>query len=344
MKAPGDYRLPFVATSFSAIFKRSSIHLRGSARRRCGFSVVELMVSLGVIGLLLSLLLPAVQSSWEASRRLQCISNLKQLGLATENFVDHQRAYPYGDDVLVKLLPLLEQNGPANESNADLQVPVYVCPSDISQPAGRSIAHYYMNNGAKIGLNSARTAWERNGIYSIKEWELDGRPRLSPRDVRDGLSTTSLFSERRYGPFPDHVTDAACGSDPIRCIWHIRHRRFYAGEEDAFAAHASRSSNRTTVSSGADFDSEAMGAYLNTLFGYSGGYDHILPPNTVGCYPKATQIDQSADMAITATSRHPGGVNVVLCDGSARFIAAGIDLKVWRAYGSRNASDIVGGF
>lgn len=128
-------------------------------RKSAGFTLVELLVVISIIGMLVGLLLPAVQMARESARRMSCSNNLKNIGIAIHNFTDANRALPFGNDRLTgtehawstRILPYIEQgplfqqfdfqkpwNQPAQNVQASLiNLSVYRCPSSVLDFAGK---------------------------------------------------------------------------------------------------------------------------------------------------------------------------------------------------------------
>ena len=189
--------------------------------RRAGFTLVELLVVIAIIGILVALLLPAVQSARDAARRLQCANNSKQLGLAIHNLYDVNKRLPplcaqnalsqitvlgpykgpHGRTVFHWILPFIEQQGifdqldPA-QGYPGLQyhrvVDAYLCPDDQSSYHGRSRTSY----GAAKGWGSGNYSTNYYVFGDPRNANVEGTNRMS--DLTDGLSNT-IFCAETYG-------------------------------------------------------------------------------------------------------------------------------------------------
>ncbi|MFG0332657.1 MAG: DUF1559 domain-containing protein [Maioricimonas sp. JB049] len=278
----------------------------GSGSRN-GLSLIEVLVVLGILGLLVALLLPAVQAGREAARRTQCRSNLHQLMVAFNVYQSAHELYPGGVEMYTnQILPLLEQQPGANRS------PILACPSDPLEPDGsidRSRFSYPMNDG--LGSHSYP------GIR-------DGGPRVSDRDVTDGTSNTAAFSEKLALPtFSGQLVDWDDHTD----IWNRVQRRLHGAP--------------ATLEEYFDLCNTQAGRPLAAWLLWT-DYNHIMTPNDNNCTLVPSPDNQGLTFyeAVTSSSAHSGGVHVAFADGAVRFVSDSVDRKVWWAVGTRSNGDI----
>lgn len=191
---------------------------------RRGFTLVELLVVIAIIGVMVGLLLPAVQAAREAARRMQCSNHLKQIGLATLNYESAHGRLPAGDAVMPGpeipqastqpyLLPFLEGganyetfdfnfqvNGNAANTVARIQhIPAFHCPSDPGQMRGL-IANLIDSASANYMQCLGATADQRPTSPTRYHGAFFRNSKTRLRDVTDGLSNTAMFAEIKKGP------------------------------------------------------------------------------------------------------------------------------------------------
>jgi prepilin-type processing-associated H-X9-DG protein len=283
---------------------------------------LEVLVSVGIIGILMSLLLPAVQRARASARAVACKNNLHQLGLAAQNFHSTHGELPYPYRTLQDLLPLVDDAQRVGGLPAH-SPEVYICPSDPladAEPSERRFS-YFVNNGSKMS--------PRNGLV----------PYLSPgpisfREVTDGLSTTALMAEglvcRLHRENPDITADEA-RRDPFRYAW-ATVPEFIPGQELEFARYTLDPENRASAPLGSGFNHDRLGMGEKP-------YTHMMPPNN-WAFDSDQTINGAMRGGMPAASLHDGGAHVLLCDGSVRFVSSSIDMLVWWAVGSRNEGDV----
>lgn len=319
---------------------------------RCrGFTLVELLVVMAVVGTLLAMLLPAVQASREAARRAHCANNFKQVALAIHLYHDAHRQFPAGASGsvwgtwAVAVLPWLEQQAVAkfwtsddklsesgyyysdeNKQVGESRIAVYTCPSDEPQvfaSAVRAVKLTKHNVAVNLGNTGFIHEPDRGGRidgpieqlgdvrFGGAPFETTGGPDLPSRqfridDITDGLSHTLLLSEVVQG------RDGGPGRHDLRgLIWW--------GDAAGFFTYWSPNTTEPDVLH--------VAAYCH-------GEDPANPP----C--RAPQSEEYP-LTMASRSRHPGGVNTAMCDGSVHFVSNDVSPTVWRAHGTSHGGEFV---
>ncbi len=327
------------------------------------FTLVELLVVIAIIGILIGLLLPAVQAAREAARRMQCTNNLKQLGIALHNYHDTNLAFPpqrggykigpyWWENAMtgfhVFLLPFCEQQPLYNElmayvtknnrypeaSGADGQTfykrgpaPYLLCPSDgaaqeeSNYPIGGSKTNYMGSLGDAIRNTNAQGINDRGffrggiGVYETNGWDNSYVYKCRTlSDFLDGTSNTVAMSEAVTG---DGQALKRIKGNQVSSWGSVGSSTSYTPRKcqtkiDAANPAYYDSSVTTTEMRGRSWQ---HGASAYTAF------QTILPPNSPSCL-SGWRVNEGY---FSATSFHSGGVNIVLADGSVRFISETID-------------------
>jgi prepilin-type N-terminal cleavage/methylation domain-containing protein len=308
---------------------------------RRGFTLVELLVVIAIIGVLVALLLPAVQAAREAANRMSCSNNLKQLGIALHNYHDTYKKLPPGQlgfpmvfSAHARLLPFVEQgnlqnlldfdvppmtfNGSfpaaaANEKAAQVQIPFFVCPSDGFDEVPSATVF-----GAISYPICAGSGLVNNGSSSSADGIVFGKSNTKFASITDGLSNTVAFGESLLGSGTDSA--GATPQDPKRQVAELASGT--ATTTSACASPAKWSGQRSAK--------WINGHLADTL------YNHFYPPNAKepDCHNGFHNFGLTA-----ARSSHSGGVQVTLCDGSVRFVGDTVDLVVYRAAATRSGGE-----
>ena len=313
---------------------------------RTAFTLVELLVVIAIIGVLIALLLPAVQAAREAARRTQCNNNLKQMGLALQSYESNCRVFPPARldwpmvfSVHARLLPFSEQtnlqnlcnfnvpplnfglpapmDGAANAQAARTVVPMFLCPSDRASITGSAFGptNYVINIGSGT-ING--------GLIDVGDGVFVTNRGLGFRDVTDGSSNTAAFSETLLG---DGLTPSGPAPNDYR-------REIFSVPGGNLPDPATCASGSGGVWNGSRSAKWINGHYGDTL------YNHFYTPN-------ATNWDCGNDYnnmgLVSARSNHSGGVNVLFCDGHVQFVSDAVALPAWRAVSTRQGGEVANG-
>jgi prepilin-type N-terminal cleavage/methylation domain-containing protein/prepilin-type processing-associated H-X9-DG protein len=326
-------------------------------RSRKGFTLIELLVVIAIIGVLIALLLPAVQAAREAARRAECTNNLKQLGIALHNYHGNDNVFPAGYpvrpwapdptvpaahmrwSVLAALTPFLEQTAvfdainfdfpmiggpgqanavfPPNTTAVSTKIGIFLCPSDSATQIRPPFQP--ANYVACVGSGSkSGDANEADGTLFINST-------IGFKDMRDGTSQTVVISESTIG------TGGATSSIPANGTID---RSLYFLSATAFPALTDENCLATTswgVRRGANWVDGDYGV---------GIYNHYYTPNSKS--PDCMRHSNPGWKA--ARSRHPGGVNAMFGDGSVRFVKDTINRATWQGLGTRAGREVLGEF
>lgn len=311
-----------------------------------GFTLVELLVVIAIIGVLVALLLPAVQAARESARRTQCVNNLRQLALGMLNFESAYGGFPaaavsrtpedyagkgpgawYDDHGWYSQIgAFIEEQAfhdlvnfevsfshALNDAARRTYIGLYACPSDIGLQRNEWDSPTWARWRGNYVVNFGNTNYGQEDIEGLAVF--GGAPftfvnQTGLKKIVDGTSNTLLMSEIKVLP-----------------------------ELDSQSAWGGPYSDFTTALGGQVFTAwqppnSQVGDEVARLIVARRYYisNQIPPPR-----PK----DPSTLQTFAARSHHPGGVHASLCDGSVQFFNEGIDLQVWRAWATANGADMI---
>ena len=301
-------------------------------RRRTAFTLVELLVVIAIIGVLVALLLPAVQAAREAARRMSCGNNLRQVGLAMHNYHDTYNLFPQGNygccwgTWLVGTMPYLEQgnlanmydhgdkfgtdtsyrySGSRNTPVTKQRIAAYTCPSDTPQkPISGLTSHNYAANYGNTGYTQSTL----NGVqfgkapFAAASGTAGAQTQYGMASITDGTSNTLLVAEVRQ----------AEGKDLRGFSWW--------GDAAGFTAYLQPN----------DILPDRI---------YSSTYCNNVPRNP----PCDVSVTSNPTM-FASRSRHPNGVMVAHCDASVRFVAQNIQKGTWQALSTSQGGETFGDY
>ena len=306
---------------------------------------MELLVVIAIVGALIALLLPAIQAAREASRRAACASNLRQVGVAMQNYASARGHFPSGSvakespdlpfapwtfyrwsalalvtpyseattvhDLLDMETPLYSSSSlqvtPENREGVAKVIGIYLCPSDLGERVTEEFGP--TNYAVCTGSGGDGSPHETDGLFFVNS-------QVDPGDVADGLSNTALAAESvlgRPGPEPHQV--------------HTEYKYLQGSPLTEAKCDGARAWN---VYDPRGF-SWANGGFRCAL------YNHHQTPNSAVADCMGVQFGGGLERLFSpygwraARSNHPGGVNLALADGAVRFAGDNIDPDVWRA-------------
>jgi len=295
-----------------------------SRRRPTGFTLVELLVVIAIIAVLIGLLLPAVQSAREAARRSACGNNVRQLGLAVHNYQSAKGRLPPGNQSFVSatsgtvksptvafLLPYIEERGQAAlydfKKSWQVQlsvvgqiIPAYQCPSDTTRVMDSAQAAGGDRKGS-YGVNWGQNTFSQQFTSATVKAPFAGSYGAKFAEITDGTSKTLMLMELIQAP-----SETGQPIDRRARIWNPTGGTYQV-------------STKVTPNSTSDDVSDCADR----------------PEAALPC----TDSTSEPQYTLASRSRHSGGVQVALCDGSVRFVADGVELTAWRAASSMNQGE-----
>ncbi len=333
--------------------------------RRKAFTLIELLVVIAIVGVLIALLLPAVQAAREAARRMHCKNHLRQIALATQNYQSAVRFYPpsiclpvgravgnSGDwSAQARILPFLEQGSLYSHVDfgityeqvslqgqpiSTVRIPTYLCPSEI-------------NDQLRLDAAGKPFHWPLNYVFNMGIWFV-----WNPTTNKGGDG--AAYPNSRLGPaaFPDGLSDTLCLSEALA------YTPYYRNTTTASDLIPASPADVAALCAGGQ---AKMGPGVNDNTGHTEwvdgrashvGFTTVFSPNTVipFRYDGLTyDIDFSSQKegaspnnptyaAMPARSHHPGIVQAAMMDGSIHSVSDSIEPHVWRALSTRNGHEV----
>ncbi|MEW4561135.1 DUF1559 domain-containing protein [Bremerella sp. JC770] len=342
-------------------------------RHRQGFTLVELLVVIAIIGILIALLLPAVQQAREAARRMSCTNNLKQIGLATHNYADtYQGAFPnagwagpdnpaplngYLSDYspMAKILPYMEQQNLQNlvdfgffmghpgkdgiipEIRPIIQYPVssFFCPSAITPQVQQTTDSVSGDTVTVAGSSYGMNAG--NGLddsFHVGKAENNGMCWVKAK-LKFASVTDGTTNTLLFSE-----TNHGNGTSPGTTEADVRIYRLNPGSGIDFVDYGSRANAngiagvQSEINAGS-WDGGRCLMWLRGSVPQGPLLNGLLTPNN-----SAPDLTYKSSKANAARSFHPGGVNACLVDGSVRFIPDTVNTNAWHALWSRAGGEV----
>jgi prepilin-type N-terminal cleavage/methylation domain-containing protein/prepilin-type processing-associated H-X9-DG protein len=303
--------------------------MRTPPHRRGAFTLIELLVVIAIIAILIGLLLPAVQKVRSAAARLQCSNNLKQWSLAMHNYHDTNGTLPIGarnnprQTWVMFVWPYVEQDNLARQSNIQNQQ-FYLPPATVAYTlngtTGAHVAIYYCPSDIGQDQNGPNTYYQRRRGNYVVNWgnvKYDTPPAAAHAPFWDVNGNRSTPGTTKLTDITDGTANTLMMSETLKAWspddndW----RGDIQNDDGVF-----KFMTLTTPNSSAP--DVVNWAIPNN--------DPAMPVTTAGAEYSA------------ARSRHTGGVNVSMCDGSIHFVSNSISLATWQAAGTENGGEVLG--
>jgi len=344
-------------------------------RRRMGFTLVELLVVIAIIGVMVGLLLPAVQAAREAARRMSCSNNLKQLGLGFHNYHDTFRKLPHGAAPVsgdyngtftvsnsnwhgyspqTMVLPFIEQGTvfdqftfTSTHTSTSIVAPATVAPQVVARtqistficPSDKDFPDAtnlgWNNYGVNFGSN---TGWRTDIANANGMFVLNFTRNF--KDVIDGLSNTIMIGEFVKGDNNTTIFDLTNGdvvrSQPFNAMPTVF--RIVSGVATPTQAELEVYGNQCLGGSGNH--SAGAGTRWSSPGQYQTAFNTLAPPNWKfpACMNGGGGVGDSQGV-FPARSRHPGGVQVTLGDASVKFVSESVDLILYQSLGTIDGNE-----
>ena len=335
------------------------------AERRRGFTLVELLVVIAIIGILIGMLLPAVQTVREAARRISCLNNMRQLTLACHNYESGYGSFPglpessvIGFSPQSRLLPFVEQGNlqnlidfntplmlgsggsqvlnPVHSQAASETLSLFLCPSDgenpVFQNANTGDTSFGGNNYVACSGDGTGTSYDTRAQTNGMVWQ---NSQVGFSEITDGSSNTLFFAESLLG---DQSYGSGLVENPQRQMARFRGGGLLEPGLGYDTPPGTDPDIATVAVESGNYDGRGRASWI-------WGREHMvtfntyIPPNS-----DLPDVHRNGYGWFAARSQHTGGVNVGLADGSARFVDQSIDEQTWLALGSRNGGEVIGDF
>lgn len=340
-----------------------------SAARRTALTLIEVLVVVAIMGVLLALLLPAVQQVREAANRIRCLNNLKQIGLAVHNYNVEHAAFPpsfviergtaLGTNngswsIHGRLLPYLELGNAYHRVRLDvpwdaqvntgvptMRIPTYFCPSEA-------------NDLVRVDRSGNPLVYPQTYGFNFGTWLV-----YHPATGQGGDGAFFVNSMLTAARFTDGMSNTLCAAEVKAFTAYFRNTR------DPGTVPPPSPSDLAAYAAGADFK---LGPNRDDNTGHTewpdgrvhhSGFTTVFTPNTFVAYlhsdGRTYDIDYNSQQegrsatqrtyaAVTARSYHKGIVHVLMMDGSTRAVSNGIGVHVWKALGTRHGGEVISDF